>query len=70
MLRLLCILWLAALGLCQIFDLSELQWTLKNQNNSIVIPATIPSQAHIDLLRAGIITEPLLEINGRVHELV
>lgn len=48
-----------------LFDLSNLQWTLKNQNHSIQIPAKgPPSQAHLDLLDAGIITEPLLGING------
>ncbi|KAJ3809985.1 glycoside hydrolase family 2 protein [Lentinula aff. lateritia] len=46
-----------------IFDLSELPWSLKNENGSIVVPGTVPSQAHIDLLKAGVITEPLLEIN-------
>ncbi|KAJ3551099.1 hypothetical protein NM688_g4934 [Phlebia brevispora] len=46
-----------------VFSLSELSWTLKNANGSIAIPATVPSQAHLDLLRAGIITEPLLGIN-------
>jgi hypothetical protein len=47
------------------FDLSGLQWTLKNQNGSIHIPASgPPSQAHLDLLNAGIITEPLLGVNG------
>ncbi|KAF5390415.1 hypothetical protein D9757_005257 [Collybiopsis confluens] len=46
-----------------IFDLSELSWTLRNENGSIVIPGNVPSQAHLDLLKAGIITEPLLEIN-------
>ncbi|KII92216.1 glycoside hydrolase family 2 protein [Plicaturopsis crispa FD-325 SS-3] len=51
------------LGLAQTFSLSELQWTLKNQNGSIVIPGSVPSQAHIDLLRAGIIDEPLLGYN-------
>lgn len=56
---------LPALVLGQTFDLSGLQWTLKNQNGSIAIPATVPSQAHIDLLKAGIITEPLLGINGK-----
>jgi beta-mannosidase len=45
-------------------DLSTLNWTLKNQNGSIVIPAYIPSQVHLDLLRAGIIDEPLLGTNG------
>ncbi|KAG6810202.1 hypothetical protein H0H92_012914, partial [Tricholoma furcatifolium] len=47
-----------------IFNVAELQWTLKNQNGSIQIPASgPPSQAHLDLLNAGIITEPLLGIN-------
>lgn len=48
----------------EVLSLSDLRWTLKNQNGSIVIPAQVPSQAHLDLLRAGIITEPLLGING------
>ncbi|KAI5121557.1 hypothetical protein M0805_000738 [Coniferiporia weirii] len=45
------------------FSLSDLQWTLRNQNGSIVVPGRVPSQAHLDLVRAGIITEPLLEAN-------
>lgn len=48
----------------EILSLSSLNWTLKNQNGSIVIPAQVPSQAHLDLARAGVITEPLLGING------
>ncbi|KAJ7739497.1 glycoside hydrolase family 2 protein [Mycena olivaceomarginata] len=36
-----------------VFDLAGLDWTLLNQNGSIAIPATIPSQAHLDLTRAG-----------------
>ncbi|KAF9010825.1 glycoside hydrolase family 2 protein [Cyathus striatus] len=47
----------------KIFNLAELEWTLKNQNGSVVVPATVPSQVHLDLTRAGVITEPLLEIN-------
>ncbi|KAF9069747.1 glycoside hydrolase family 2 protein [Rhodocollybia butyracea] len=46
-----------------IFDLSELSWSLKNENGSIVVPGKVPSQVHLDLLSAGVITEPLLEIN-------
>lgn len=60
-------LWVASLPLIALGDvinLSQLQWTLKNQNGSIVIPAVVPSQVHLDLQRAGIITEPLLGING------
>ncbi|KAH8077515.1 glycoside hydrolase family 2 protein [Cristinia sonorae] len=59
-------LWAASIPLvsfAEVVNLSQLQWTLKNQNGSIAIPATVPSQVHIDLHRAGIITEPLLGIN-------
>jgi beta-mannosidase len=55
---------LPALVLGEIFDLSNLKWTLRNQNGSITIPASVPSQTHLDLLNASIITEPLLGING------
>ncbi|KAI0798664.1 glycoside hydrolase family 2 protein [Irpex lacteus] len=47
----------------EVFNLADLSWNLKNENGSISIPASIPSQAHLDLLKAGIITEPLLGIN-------
>ena len=55
---------LPSVVLGSVFSLSDLNWTLKNANGSIVIPGSVPSQAHLDLLRAGIITEPLLGING------
>lgn len=59
------LLWLAPRAIGIPFDLSNLQWTLKNQNGSIQIPANgPPSQAHLDLLNAGMITEPLFGING------
>ena len=50
-----------------VLSLSGLHWSLKNENGSIIIPAKVPSQAHLDLLDAGIITEPLLGINGASH---
>ncbi|KAG2122832.1 glycoside hydrolase family 2 protein [Suillus cothurnatus] len=53
----------SSLAVAQVFDLSELQWTLKNQNGSIVVPGSLPSQAHLDLFEAGIIDDPLLGIN-------
>ncbi|KAG1812220.1 glycoside hydrolase family 2 protein [Suillus subaureus] len=53
----------SSLAVAQVFDLSELQWTLKNQNGSIVVPGNLPSQAHLDLFEAGIINDPLLGIN-------
>ena len=55
---------LPVLASADVLSLSNLSWTLKNQNGSIVIPGKVPSQAHLDLLNAGIITEPLLGING------
>lgn len=55
---------LPALALADVYSLSDLSWTLRNNNGSIVIPAKVPSQAHLDLLAAGIIEEPLLEQNG------
>ncbi|EIW63844.1 glycoside hydrolase [Trametes versicolor FP-101664 SS1] len=55
-------LW-PALAAADVQSLSGLSWTLKNTNGSIVVPAKVPSQAHLDLFDAGIITEPLLGIN-------
>lgn len=57
-------LFASTLAVAHVFDLSELQWTLKNQNGSIVVPGSLPSQAHLDLFEAGIIDDPLLGING------
>jgi beta-mannosidase len=58
--------WLFPYAFAAVFDLSGLDWTLINQNGSISVPGAIPSQAHLDLLRAGVITEPLLGINGQL----
>ncbi|KAJ7136353.1 glycoside hydrolase family 2 protein [Mycena crocata] len=63
-------MWLALLLLwglpgafANVFDLSTLDWSLSNQNGSIVVPGKVPSQVHLDLARAGVITEPLLGLN-------
>lgn len=53
----------STLAVAHVFDLSELQWTLKNQNGSIVVPGSLPSQTHLDLFEAGIIDDPLFGIN-------
>jgi beta-mannosidase len=58
---------LFSLSTAHVFNLSSLQWTLKNQNGSIVVPGSLPSQAHLDLFRAGVINDPLLGINGKLH---
>ncbi|EMD33740.1 glycoside hydrolase family 2 protein [Gelatoporia subvermispora B] len=57
------VVYTPSLVLASVFSLSDLAWTLKNQNGSIVVPASIPSHVHLDLLKAGIITEPVLGIN-------
>jgi beta-mannosidase len=62
--QLLVLLLCPLLCLAAVFDLSALDWTLVNQNGSIAVPASIPSHVHLDLARAGLITEPLLGING------
>lgn len=52
-------------ALADVVNVASLKWTLTNSNGTIHIPSTgPPNQAHIDLLNAGIITEPLLGING------
>src|SRR5882762_7373800 len=48
-----------------VFSLSTLQWSLRNQTGSIEVPGSLPSQVHLDLVRAGVISEPLLGINGQ-----
>lgn len=55
---------LPLLAHAQVFSLSDLSWTLRNENGSIVVPGSLPSQAHIDLFKAGVINDPLLGING------
>ncbi|KAJ7458250.1 glycoside hydrolase family 2 protein [Mycena latifolia] len=57
------LLWWLPCCLAAVFDLSSLEWTLLNQNGSIAVPGALPSQAHLDLIRAGIITQPLLGLN-------
>ncbi|KAA1472783.1 glycoside hydrolase [Dentipellis sp. KUC8613] len=59
-------LWAAvlpSLALADVFSLSDLQWSLSSQNGSIVVPGAVPSEVHLDLMRAGVITEPLQEEN-------
>ncbi|CAO1622819.1 unnamed protein product [Sympodiomycopsis kandeliae] len=41
----------------------SLEWTLRNANESIVVPALFPSHAHLDLIRAGVIPDPAIGLN-------
>ncbi|KAI0047743.1 glycoside hydrolase family 2 protein [Auriscalpium vulgare] len=61
--RFLSLALLPAVARAGVFSLSELQWSLTNQNRSIEVPGAVPSHVHLDLRRAGVITEPLLGIN-------
>jgi beta-mannosidase len=38
-------------------------WTVMNANSSIKIPATVPGQVHLDLLKAKIIGDPYYRFN-------
>lgn len=55
---------LPVLGLAHTFSLSDLQWTLRNEDGSITVPGRVPSQTHLDLWRAGVIEDPLRGITG------
>lgn len=48
----------------KVIDLSGDGWTLKSQNGSISIPASIPSQQYIDLYASGTINDPLFGLNN------
>ncbi|KAG1718008.1 hypothetical protein EDD22DRAFT_964196 [Suillus occidentalis] len=37
----------SSLAVAQVFDLPELQWTLKNRNGFIAVPGSLLSQAHL-----------------------
>ena len=43
----------------QTFNLSQLQWHLTNSYGNVSIPASFPSQIHLDLYAAGIVGDPL-----------
>jgi beta-mannosidase len=46
----------------KVFDLSTPQWTLSNPVHNISIPGSVPSQAHLDLFREGVIPDPYFEL--------
>lgn len=62
--RFLAALWLAASCVTaqSIFNLSDVSWTVSNGVNATV-PGKLPSYAHIDLLAAGVIDDPIYGFN-------
>ncbi|PWN25387.1 glycoside hydrolase [Jaminaea rosea] len=53
----------ASLGDDTLSPAAGLNWHLTNFNGSIEIPALFPSQAHLDLIQAGTIREPSIELD-------
>jgi len=47
----------------QVLDLTTHPWTLSNDALNISVPASIPSQAHLDLFAAGVIGDPYHDLN-------
>ena len=42
-----------------VIDLSESEWRLMNPPyNNVSVPGAVPSQAHLDLYAAGVISDP------------
>lgn len=59
------------IAFADVVNLASLKWNLINSNGTINVSSTgPPNQAHIDLLNAGLITEPLLGINGTLVSLI
>lgn len=54
----------AAFAAAEVLSLSQLNWTLQNVDGQIKVSAQQPSQVHLDLTKANVISEPLLGING------
>jgi beta-mannosidase len=40
-------------------NFSDLKWHLTNSDGNVSIPASFPSQSHLDLYAAGVIADPL-----------
>jgi beta-mannosidase len=52
--------WGAQIVLAQnIVDFRHFKWHLTNSDGNVSIPATYPSQAHLDLFAAGVTADPL-----------
>ncbi|KAL5342765.1 glycoside hydrolase superfamily [Aspergillus crustosus] len=54
---------LASSSSLHVLELSDINWTLNNTALNITVPASLPSQAHLDLLKAGIIEDPYYGLN-------
>ena len=50
------------------YSLDGSDWMVHNVNGSISVPATVPGQVHLDLLRAGLISEPYYRYNEAAYK--
>ena len=46
-----------------VIDLGKANWTVSDPGQNISIPGSLPSQAHLDLLAAGVISDPYYGLN-------
>lgn len=57
-----CAFWLASLVIVghasNIVDLAAQKWTLQSSERNISVPGKVPSQVHLDLFAAKVITDP------------
>lgn len=51
-------------------SLSSLQWTLTNTTGTVCVPAEVPGLVHLDLMRAGVIADPLHRFNEKEYRWV
>ncbi|KAL4935656.1 hypothetical protein BDV06DRAFT_123949 [Aspergillus oleicola] len=47
----------------QVHNLSAVEWTLSSSAINTTVPATLPSQVHLDLYKAGVIDDPYYGLN-------
>ncbi|KAI2463727.1 glycoside hydrolase family 2 protein [Annulohypoxylon bovei var. microspora] len=50
-------------GAVNIVDLSDVEWTLKNDGNNISVPGKVPSHVHLDLHASNVIDDPYYGLN-------
>ena len=66
-LGLLALVFLPSVLAVERFSLDGNRWRLKNTNGSISIPARVPGVVHLDLLDAGLISDPLYRYNEALY---
>lgn len=47
-----------------VIDLGKANWTISDPGQNVSVAASLPSQAHLDLFAAGVISDPYYGLNG------